>query len=125
AEELDRKVAALKRTITEEAAKVKYDDGLDAEMSEVVERGDFVWVDDALPAGAQPLTDNPINLAWKYVGKADGPVLSGAQSVVLSGDGPRQNVFLGAKPPLKVGEGDRLFAYVYLDPLNPPKEVML
>ena len=26
---------------------------------------------------------------------------------------------------LKVGEGDTLFAYVYLDPLNPPKEIML
>ena len=26
---------------------------------------------------------------------------------------------------LKVGEGDKLFAYVYLDPLNPPKEIML
>ena len=26
---------------------------------------------------------------------------------------------------LKIGEGDRLFAYVYLDPANPPKELML
>ena len=26
---------------------------------------------------------------------------------------------------LKVGEGDKLFAYVFLDPLDPPKEIML
>src|SRR5207237_631047 len=30
-----------------------------------------------------------------------------------------------AKPGLKVGAGDTLFAHVYLDPKNPPKAIML
>src|SRR5690606_7040060 len=32
--------------------------------------------------------------------------------------------FTGASP-LGISEGDRLFAYVYLDPDNPPQEIML
>jgi hypothetical protein len=34
-------------------------------------------------------------------------------------------VLQDAKPGLRVGAGDKLFAYVYLDPANPPKEIML
>jgi len=36
-----------------------------------------------------------------------------------------QHYFYGAAERLTVGAGDRLFAYVYLDPANPPSEVML
>jgi hypothetical protein len=125
AAKLEEKIATLKQTIVTEAAKVKYDDALDANLSEVVERGDFVWIDDNVPVGAQMLVDGGLNVAWKYAGKAEGPVLSGLHSLVLNAEGIKQNVFTNAKPGLKIGEGDRLFAYVYLDPLNPPKEVML
>jgi hypothetical protein len=31
----------------------------------------------------------------------------------------------GASPGLRVGEGDKLFAYVFVDPNDPPKEIML
>ena len=33
--------------------------------------------------------------------------------------------FTGADPGLRVGEGDKLFAHVYLEPKDPPKEIML
>ena len=36
-----------------------------------------------------------------------------------------QHFFTGATQTLKIGQGDKLFAYVYLDPANPPKTVML
>jgi hypothetical protein len=36
-----------------------------------------------------------------------------------------QNVLEKASPGLRVGKGDKLFAYVYLDPASPPREVML
>ena len=43
----------------------------------------------------------------------------------ITAQGLKQRFFDNAGRKLKVGEGDTLFAYVYLDPLNPPKEIML
>jgi mono/diheme cytochrome c family protein len=123
-EALEKKAAEVKKQIADGAAKVKYDDAADAGLSEVAERSDYVWIDDALPPGAQVEEGGP-NGAWAFVGKGDGPVLSGTKSWMRKAEGLSQLVFQGAKPGLKVGEGDTLFAYVFLDPLNPPKEVML
>ncbi len=39
--------------------------------------------------------------------------------------GVSQHYFTEANPPLRVGEQDKLFTYVYLDPNNPPKTIML
>jgi hypothetical protein len=39
--------------------------------------------------------------------------------------GVHQHYFYQATATLSVGTGDTLFAYVYLDPANPPTEVML
>lgn len=82
---------------------------------------EIVWVDDALPEGAQPAG------SWTWVTKSNGPVFSGEKS---HADGaptsPKtQHYFQGAARPLKAGPGDVFFAYVYLDPANPPKEIML
>ena len=45
------------------------------------------------------------------------------QSAVASGE--HQHYFYNATATLTVGSGDTLFGYVYLDPANPPSEVML
>lgn len=42
-----------------------------------------------------------------------------------TGQGILQHFFTGASIPLVASGGDELFAYVYLDPDNPPEEVML
>lgn len=39
--------------------------------------------------------------------------------------GEHQHYFYSANNTLSVGVGDKLFAYVYLDPANPPSEIML
>jgi mono/diheme cytochrome c family protein len=87
-------------------------------------RADFVWIDDAAPAGKLEV-GGPNNVAWDFVGKDKHPVHSGAKSLRLSANGLQQCVLSEAKSPLQIGAGDALFAYVYLDPKNPPKEVML
>jgi len=76
---------------------------------------DYVWIDDALPAGATPQGE------FQFV---DAPVHSGKKSSTRTAAGLSQHFFTGAVPLLKLGAGDKLFAYVYLDPANPPKEVM-
>jgi hypothetical protein len=45
------------------------------------------------------------------------------QSAMAAGE--HQQIFTGATATLTIGTGDTLYAYVYLDPANPPSEVML
>src|SRR5262249_52766020 len=120
---VDARITALRQTITAEAAKAvsAYDDKADAPESEVARRSDFAWIDDALPPSATPQGDGP----WEFVGKPDHPVYSGRLAWRLRASGLKQRFFDNAGRRLKVGEGDTLFAYVYIDPLDPPKELML
>jgi hypothetical protein len=79
------------------------------------------WIDDALPAGAQVLGDE----SWSWA-SADPEPYTGSvahRSTVVAG--LHQHYFENATAPMQVGAGDTLFAMVYLDPDNPPEEVML
>jgi hypothetical protein len=82
-----------------------------------------VWVDDAVPAGATVTSDG--GDAWNWISANPAP-FSGArahQSALANGE--HQHYFYNATATLPVAVGDTLFAYVYLDPANPPSEVML
>jgi hypothetical protein len=82
----------------------------------------MVWAEDAEPAGATLAGDTD---GWNWVTSNPTPY-SGSrahQSAILAGT--HQHFFQGAKQTLAVEAGDRLFAYVYLDPANVPEEVML
>ena len=83
--------------------------------------GDLAWVDDEPTEGAR-LGGNE---EWRWV-DSDPTPFSGTtahQSNVL--DGYHQHEFTGASAPLSVNRGERLFAFVYLDPDTVPEEVML
>jgi RHS repeat-associated protein len=83
---------------------------------------DTVWVEDSLPAGAVP--DGNYE-GWNWSGSNPAPYAgaSAQQSPLIAGE--HQHFFTGATATMKVGQGDSLFAYVYLDPQTPPTEVML
>ncbi|MDA1214560.1 MAG: DUF1553 domain-containing protein, partial [Planctomycetota bacterium] len=83
------------------------------------------WIDDALPPGAKPEGNDGTEASWKFVAAQDAPVYSGEKSHTRTATGLSQHFFTGANPTLRIGEGDRFFAYVYLDPANPPREIML
>ncbi|MCY3020445.1 MAG: hypothetical protein NTW87_15605, partial [Planctomycetota bacterium] len=88
-----------------------------------------IWLDDELPPGARrdgsAKTDS-----WRWVSQPD-PVFSGAQSHTVrvwegqKPEGALQHHFNNANPPLQVSPWDILFCYVYLDPKDPPKEIMM
>lgn len=76
-------------------------------------------VEDAVPAGATQ------GGTWNFIGANLAP-FSGAlahQSTLQTGI--HQHYFYNASDTLTVNSGDTLIAYVYLDPANPPSEVML
>ncbi len=85
--------------------------------------GTTVWVEDAVPTGAALASDG--GDAWTWISTNPAPY-SGTlahQSALASGE--HQHYFYNATATLSVAVGDTLFAYVYLDPANPPSEVML
>ncbi len=87
-----------------------------------------VWVDDALPAGAVAGTDGGDSWSgepWNWVANNPAPYSGTAahQSDIISGI--HRHYFANATDTLEIFQGDTLFAYVYLDPANPPREVML
>lgn len=125
-EKLQHRLATVQKTIADEVASMKYDDALDAREPEKLEPTEVVWIDDSLPAGGRAPSDGGTNLAWQFVPQNEStPVKSGSKSVKLSASGLQQNVLEGVTPGWRVGEGDKLFAHVYLDPKQPPKEIML
>jgi len=85
--------------------------------------GDAVWVDDALPAGASVGFDGGDNWTWVNSGPSPYSGTVSHQSNVTAG--LHQHYFWGTTQPLQVNPGDRLYAYVYLDPANVPSQVML
>src|SRR5262249_3111374 len=115
---LDARIAPIKKQIADELAKGMYDDAQDAKEPAPKPGRDYVWIGDALPAGARAEAGGGVNLPWDFVGQPGHPVFSGTQSIRLSGGGLVQNVLINAQPGLRVGDGDKLFAYVYLDRKN-------
>ncbi|MDG3007944.1 PSD1 and planctomycete cytochrome C domain-containing protein [Paludisphaera mucosa] len=117
----DAKLAELKAKVASEAARfaASYDVKVDAGLSEVVRRDDYTWIDDEPPAGAAA------SGTGEFVAAPDHPVKTGRAALRIEAKGLTQKIVEANGPKLKVGKGDSLFTHVYLDPRNPPREVML
>lgn len=120
-QELHAAVSAVDAQIAAELAKIEYVEPLGAHLASP-DRHEFVWIDDDLPAGAKPSADDG---GWQWVSQLDRPVYSGQRATIRKAEGLKQHYFTEADPPLVLGAGDTLFAYVYLDPQDPPKAIML
>jgi YD repeat-containing protein len=78
---------------------------------------DTVWIDDAIPTGAGTVG----TWTWDTTQKA-----SGTQSHYDAAvSGGHQHYFYNASQGLTVNSGDKLFAYVLINPCSPPREIML
>lgn len=117
--ELKQRLANLNGQIDELVAAADYSEPEQPEVRTLSEPQDYVWIEDGIPEGV-----TTSNQPWKFAGEPQ-PVYSGSLSNELVASGLKQNVFDKAPEPLVVAEGDTLFCYVYPDPKNPPKEIML
>jgi hypothetical protein len=84
---------------------------------------DSVWLDDALPAGA--IGGGNGGDTWKWITKNPAPFAGTKAHASAVASGLHEHYFAWAGTPLSVATGDKLFAYVYLDPANLPTEIML
>ncbi len=121
--QLREQIATAQREIETGVANWEYVDPLGDTEPSPLTQNDNVWFDDELPLGAKAQGNGPA--PWKFVTAPDHPVHSGKKSTVRTGKGITQHFFTGAKQPLVINENDRLFAYVYLDPKDPPETVQL
>jgi hypothetical protein len=84
---------------------------------------DTIWVEDSTPAGATLSASG--GDSWNWISSNPTPFSGSLASQSNIASGFHQHYFSGATTTLTVNTGDTLIAYVYLDPANPPSEVML
>ena len=110
--------AAIQKRMQEKAGAVSYEDPADADPKPAVKETEHVWFDDAFVDGANP---NFSNGALTF---ADKPVAHGKKSVKVSGAEMAQ-VYYEKGPAQAVPAQPKFFLSVYLDPADPPEEVMI
>ena len=110
---LDKERNTLRTQLTQKSASFNYDEPSDSE----IKTKERIFIEDVAP------TDAELHGEWKL---ADDPVFSGSKSFVRTGVGNNQHFFYNSKNPHQVkNDQDEFFAYAFLDPKNPPKQVML
>ncbi len=122
--DLDRQADAVRKDIAAAVAAMKYEDPVRPPAPRRSGPVEHVWIDDDLPVGVRAFEGSP-NAPWTFVSRPKYPVLSGTRSLRRSETGLTQNTFADAQPGLRVGAGDQLFAHVWIDPKDPPREIML
>jgi len=130
-EHIRTQLTELDARIQQALAIVKLEDSSSIELATsakpdtgVAELREHDWIDDALPIGAAP-EGNEAEKSWQW-GEAPGqPVFSGKLSHARTAKGASQHYFTGATHGLRIGDAEKLFAYVFLDPRDPPKTLML
>jgi len=123
-QQYEAEIARIRAEIQKKLASIRYSEPQTPDDVKAPKVQETVWVDDALPKGAIP-QGNEAAASWQWVHVKTGPVHSGEKSHRRTATGLSQHFFTGANPGLKIAQGDRLFAYVYLDPKNPPQSIML
>jgi len=122
--EIEARQTALTEQLRAAVSKLDYTDPASLTNAPQPQPADRVWIDDDWPTGAN-VAVNAGNQPHKWVTAAEGKVLSGQRAIERGGDGLHQVFFDQSSQPLTIGAGDRLFAYVFLDPARLPKALMI
>ena len=96
---------------------------MDIDNSAVTFTRDTVFVEDAVPGGASTGADGGDGWTWVSSNPAPYSGTQAHQSNIAVG-AEHQHYFNNANGP-PISAGDIIYTYVYLDPANPPAEVML
>jgi hypothetical protein len=125
-EHLDLEIARLEGELTSQRAAARQSlAALERSALEVLrsgEIGEINWVADQESA---IVTEAHKDAAWKYVTADSHPVHSGFRARKQQHTGLVQHLFLGVDTQTVVTPETRFFAWVYLDPQQPPAAIML
>jgi len=118
--EFNDQIAQKEKVLAEKAATITYVDPASLTPRPPVQDAEVVWLDDSFPTGAT------VNYKGTWVTAADGgQVYSGARALKRSGPDMTQDYYEKGAAPLDIPQAGKIFAYVWLDPKDPPKELML
>ena len=119
--ELEKHESEIKRLIQELTALIENWDYVEPDDPPAVNPEPIVetWIDDTLP------NHKIKHGAWKPASSESDPIHSGKTSFVHKAQGNQQYFVQNVDEPWIVNEQDELFAYIFLDPADPPREVML
>ncbi len=118
--DFDAQIAAQQKVLDEKAATLTYVDPASIQPRPPVQEAENVWLDDDFPAKAQ------VNYTGKWTTAAEGgQVYSGARALKRSGKGISQDFYETGAELLEVPQDGKFFAHVWLDPKDPPKEIMM
>jgi len=116
--ELQNQIRQAEGRVEDALKSVAYADPSGMTPPPVAHDEEMVWLDDATPVGFT--SQNPPQFVTYPF-----PVLSGGSSLQHRAANGVQDVFESSTPSLTIPPNATLFAYIYLDPANPPIEVML
>jgi len=120
---IDAKAAAAQKSLQEQIDKFEYCDPADAKPPKESEKVEAIWLEDDFPAGAK--VESTPGKRTQWITAEQGPVHSGKRALKRTADGIGQDFYASGAAPLTVPQNGEFFVYVYLDPQNPPKAVML
>jgi hypothetical protein len=83
-----------------------------------------VWVDDEFPPGAKVMGNPGHPTKWVTLASKNAAVFSGSRALKRTDKGLAQDYYEGGAT-LTIPPDARLFAYVYLDPSDTPRSIML
>jgi subtilisin family serine protease len=83
----------------------------------------IIWVEDAIPTGAWTSTSG--GDVWNWVTASPAPYSGTKSHQSALRAGYHDHTFQQASVAMQVAAGDILFFYVYIDPANPPREIMV
>lgn len=115
----DQEIAAVMEEMKRDPAWAAYEDPAEQKGGPEVVDLETLWFDDAFPAGAE------VGASGHPTTFVDQPVFSGKKSLKRGGPGMAQDYYQAGAAPLRVPASPRFFLNVYLDPKDPPEEVML
>jgi len=122
--ELDTRTNELRKEIKALVADLRYTDPASLTNPPKAEPKELVLIDDNFPPKAD-VGVNEGNEPNKWITRDEGPVFSGEKSNKRSGKGLHQVFYSKSSKPFTVGSGDKFFVYVYLEPKDAPKSIML
>jgi hypothetical protein len=111
--------AAITAKMQATASTLVYNDPAEVDPLPPVQEIEEIWMDDAFPEGAKVMASgHPVTFV-------DTPVASGKKSLKRSGEGMAQDYYMEGAQPLAVPSAPKFFLHLYLDPADPPEEVMI
>ena len=123
-QEHEAKTASAEQAVKAALAKLEYHDPAKLDPLPEKQEIETVWLDDDLPAKAHPNVNAGNHPLW-WVTAEDGEVFSGERALKRTDAGVAQDFFTGFTPPLTVPSSGKIFVHVFLDPADPPQEIMV